>query len=65
MIMLSKKYHFDISWIVLTMILIIMELEYNAEKLQEILNRIMQTIMSIITSALHLVHNCSESCCIT
>ena len=30
-------------------------LRYNAEKLQEILNRIMQRIMSIITSALVLV----------
>ena len=28
-----------------------MEFERNAEKLQEILNRIMQEIMSIITSA--------------
>ena len=30
-----------------------MELEQSAEKLQEILNRIMQDIMSIITSALY------------
>ena len=29
-----------------------MNLEYNVEKLQEILNRIMQRIMSILTSAL-------------
>ena len=28
--------------------------EHNAQKLQEILNRIMQEIMSIITSALHI-----------
>ena len=33
------------------------KLEHNAERLQEILNRIVQGIMSIITSALHIPCN--------
>ena len=37
-------------------------LEHNAEKLQEIWNRIMQGIMSIITSALLVMSLCYHAC---
>ena len=47
------NYHFESSWVVLTMILRIICIEIGAE-LQEILNGVMQGIVSIITSALGL-----------